>query len=72
MKKQNLMKHLIPKKEKRASLGDFDDFDQKELHFTVSVLRQDQIASTEIEETIFELDKQIESLYSHADQMDQL
>lgn len=37
---------------------------------SVSIFSQDQIASTEIEKTIFELDKQIDSLSSHADQID--
>ncbi len=34
---------------------------------TVSVLDQNQVARTDVEKTIYELEKQIETLASHAD-----
>ena len=37
---------------------------------TVSVLNQRQVASTDIEKTIYELNRQIYTLSSHADQID--
>ena len=37
---------------------------------TVSIIGREEIASTDIEKTIFELDKQIDVLSSHADQID--
>lgn len=37
---------------------------------SVSVLNETQIANTDIERTLFELDKQIDLLSSHADKID--
>ena len=36
----------------------------------VFILNEGQIASTDVEKTIFKLDKQIDALSSHVDQMD--
>lgn len=41
-----------------------------ETEISVSILNEAQIANTDIERTLFELDKQIDMLSSHADQMD--
>ena len=41
-----------------------------EKEISVIVLNEEQIANTDIEKTLFELDKQIDMLSSHADQID--